>query len=157
MRRKDREVTEEKRIDDIIESCQCCRVGLYDNGEIYIVPLDFGYENSLGKRTLYFHGAKSGRKAELIEKKPFAGFEMDVNHRLVKAEGACDHSSEFQSIIGSGRISVIEEESEKEKAMNIIMKKKTGMDNWEYDRRVLERTNLYKLEVEKISCKEHIL
>ena len=43
MRRKDREVTDSQKIREIILSCRCCRLGFYDNGEVYIVPLDFGY------------------------------------------------------------------------------------------------------------------
>ena len=43
MRRKDREVLEEVRIDEFIKSCDCCRIGFYDkeNDEVYIVPLNF--------------------------------------------------------------------------------------------------------------------
>ena len=43
MRRKDREVTDEARIDEIISRCTCCRIGFNDSGEVYIVPLNFGY------------------------------------------------------------------------------------------------------------------
>lgn len=44
MRRKDREVTDDCQIDTIIASCNCCRLGFYDQGSVYIVPLSFGYE-----------------------------------------------------------------------------------------------------------------
>ena len=39
MRRKDREVTDSQKIREIILSCRCCRLGFYDNGQVYIVPL----------------------------------------------------------------------------------------------------------------------
>ena len=47
MRRKDREVLEEVKIDEFIRNCDCCRIGFYDkeNDEVYIVPLNFGYSN----------------------------------------------------------------------------------------------------------------
>lgn len=70
MRRKDREVTDPERIDAIIRACHCCRLGFYDNGEVYIVPLDFGYDEKEGKRTFYFHGAKEGRKMDCILRLP---------------------------------------------------------------------------------------
>ena len=44
MRRKDREVTNSAKIADIISRCTCCRIGFYDEKEVYIVPLNFGYE-----------------------------------------------------------------------------------------------------------------
>ena len=47
MRRKDREVLDETKIDEFIRNCDCCRIGFYDkeNDEVYIVPLNFGYSN----------------------------------------------------------------------------------------------------------------
>ena len=50
MRRKDREVTDEARIDEIISRCNCCRIGFNDSGEVYIVPLNFGYVKQDGRR-----------------------------------------------------------------------------------------------------------
>ena len=35
MRRKDREVTDEARIDEIISRCNCCRIGFNDSGEVH--------------------------------------------------------------------------------------------------------------------------
>ena len=49
MRRKDREVLDEIKIDEFIRNCDCCRIGFYDkeNDEVYIVPLNFGYSNEV--------------------------------------------------------------------------------------------------------------
>lgn len=68
MRRQDREVTDSARIREIISSCSVCRLGFCDGDEVYIVPLNFGYEEVDGKYVFYFHGAKAGRKAELIRR-----------------------------------------------------------------------------------------
>ena len=42
MRRKDREVTDFSRMLEIVQRCDCCRIGLVEDGEAYIVPLNFG-------------------------------------------------------------------------------------------------------------------
>ncbi|HJC22920.1 MAG TPA: pyridoxamine 5'-phosphate oxidase family protein [Candidatus Eisenbergiella merdavium] len=55
MRRSDREITESGRIDEIIRSCHCCRLGFCDGKDVYIVPLSFGYRSECGKRSFYFH------------------------------------------------------------------------------------------------------
>ena len=86
MRRKDREVTDPGRIADVISRCACCRIGFCDGGEVYIVPLNFGYEIKDNACTFYFHGAKEGRKIDLIHKNPKVGFEMDTGH-AVYADG----------------------------------------------------------------------
>ena len=68
MRRKDREVTDNYEINKIINSCQIIRLAFADGVAPYIVPLNFGFEEKDVKRTFYFHGAKEGRKLDLIKK-----------------------------------------------------------------------------------------
>ena len=100
MRRKDREVTDRQEIIKIIENCQCCRIGFQDDGEVYIVPLNFGFEYDEERYVLYFHGAKEGRKIDLIAKNPFVGFEMDTNHEIYAKgdnEIACAFPLVFQA------------------------------------------------------------
>ncbi|MEE1312942.1 MAG: hypothetical protein UHS41_04245 [Lachnospiraceae bacterium] len=43
---------------------------------MYIIPLNFGYEINDNAYVIYFHGAKEGRKIELIQKSTIAGFEI---------------------------------------------------------------------------------
>ena len=64
MRRQDREVTDPEKINSIISSCHCCRLGFCDQGKAYLVPLNFGHAVENGTRVFYFHGAKEGRKIE---------------------------------------------------------------------------------------------
>ena len=101
MRRKDREVTDEARIDEIISRCTCCRIGFNDSGEVYIVPLNFGYVKQDGRRTFYFHSAKDGRKIDLVKEGYEVGFEMDCGYELHPGESPCDCYAEFSSIIGA--------------------------------------------------------
>lgn len=155
MRRKDREITDFKQIMEIIDRCDCCRVGFCDDGQVYIVPLNFGYEEENGKLTFYFHGAKEGRKIDLIGKAPKVGFEMDTDHKLNEGESACDYSYRFQSVIGNGVISMIDDMEEKKQALNLVMKHATGKDAWEYQENMLKVVAAFKLEVEELSCKEH--
>ena len=57
MRRRDREVSDPAKIREIIAACHCCRLGFADGGKIYIVPLNFGYQEEDGQRTFFFHSA----------------------------------------------------------------------------------------------------
>ncbi len=67
MRRTDREVKDTAEIMKIIEKCDVCRLGLSDGNVPYVVPMNYGYEYSDGKLTLYFHGAKEGKKLQIIQ------------------------------------------------------------------------------------------
>lgn len=155
MRRKDREVTDCGRIKEMIEACRCCRLGFYDGSEVYIVPMDFGYEEYDGKRVFYFHSAKKGRKMELIAKTHAAGFELDTNHELVEGKSACEYTSRYQSVIGTGKVTLVEGEKKKIKALQSIMFHSTGRNDWEFPSAAIENVCVFQLEVEKLSCKEH--
>ncbi|MCH5148336.1 MAG: pyridoxamine 5'-phosphate oxidase family protein [Clostridiales bacterium] len=158
MRRKDREVTDRQAIIDIVESCQCCRIGFQDDGEVYIVPLNFGFEYSGQRIVFYFHGAKEGRKIDLIAKNPYVGFEMDTNHKVYAKSNngtACTYTARFQSIIGNGRVSMVCNADEKEHGLRLIMKHTTHKSEWAFDGKMLNAVAVFKLEVEKLSCKEH--
>ena len=155
MRRKDREVTDSMKIENIISRCTCCRIGFYDDGEIYIVPLNFGYEAKGDTYIFYFHGATEGRKIDLIKKNPMVGFEMDTNYALHEADSACGYSARFQSIIGNGIVSIVSEIEEKKLGLSLLMEHNTGKRNWNFDEKMVRAVTVFKLEVTKISCKEH--
>ena len=155
MRRKDREVTDLNKIEEIIAACECIRLGLNDDGKVYIVPVNYGYSCENGQYTFYVHGAAEGRKIEILKRNPEVGLELDRNVGIVTTNTGCGHTALYQSIIGNGTVRFIENEEEKKAALNLVMKKNTGKDGWEFEPAVLERTCVYKIEVTELSCKEN--
>lgn len=156
MRRKDREVTGQEKIDGIIRDCRCCRLGFCDQGKAYIVPLSFGVVREDGRRVFYFHSAKEGRKIDLIRQTGYAGFEMDTHYKLNESGQACGYSARFRSVIGGGRVSMVETVEEKRTGLRAIMQQNTGSAQWEFSAEMLEAVAVFKLEVEELSCKEHL-
>ena len=156
MRKKDREITDINKIENIISRCHCCRLGFCDNGHAYIVPMNFGYVNDNGKYTFYFHSANEGRKIDLIKENPHAGFELDTNFELNEGDEACDYSARFQSVIGNGVISFVNGFEEKKTGLNLIMEHYTGKKEWTYDEKMINAVCIFKLEINELSCKEHL-
>lgn len=132
MRRKEREVTDRKRINEIIYSCDCIRIGFYDKeaDEVYIVPLSFGFDTD--ENIFYFHGALDGRKMDLIGDGCRVGFELDANHELVTGEKACAYSSKYQSIIGNGSITLVPDAKGKRAGLESIMLHYSDQSDWEF-------------------------
>ncbi len=155
MRRNDKEITAPMRVKEIVSRCTCCRIGFCDDGEVYIVPLNFGYEIKDDAYVFYFHGAKEGRKAELIKKSPHVGFEMDTGYSLHTAETACQYSTHYQSIIGNGVLRIVSEPEEQKRGLSLIMEHHTGKREWDFDKKMLHAVIVFKLVVSKMSCKEH--
>lgn len=155
MRRNDREVTDSVKIEEVIKQCTCCRIGFYNEGEVYIVPLNFGYEIRDNSYIFYFHGASEGRKIELIHRSPKVGFEMDTNYALNEADIACSYSARFQSIIGNGVVNMVTEIEEKKHGLSLIMEHNTGQKEWKFKDAIFSSVAVFKLEVAQMSCKEH--
>lgn len=155
MRRKEREVTDLNKIREVMESCTCLHLGLNDNGRVYIVPLNFGYAFEDGQFTLYFHGALEGRKVDVIRANPVVGFEMECGYALRTDLTACGHTASFCSIIGEGTVTILTDREEKRIALNQVMLHNTGKRAWDFPEMMLEKTNVFKLCVEHLSCKIH--
>ena len=107
------------------------------------------------KYTFYFHGAKAGRKFNLLKNGALVGFECETDFSLLEGEKACDYSAFYASVIGEGKVSLIEDNDEKKSALNLIMKKACGKDDWNYPAAMLAGVAVFKLEVLELSCKKH--
>lgn len=153
MRRHDREITDRTKIIEVIQGCDCCRVGFPEEDGAYILPLNFGFDAE--KNAFYFHGAAEGRKAELAKLSPKVGFELDRAHQLTEGDIACEYSFRYQSVIGKGVFSVVESEAEREEGFQVIMEHYTGRRGWKFDPALMKRTAIYRLDVAEWSAKEH--
>lgn len=153
MRRSDREIVNKKIIEEFIAEEQILRIAFYDEGDIYIVPVNYGYLYENEKYSFFFHGAKAGRKYELSKAKPVVGFEIDGKYKLLENESACDFSAAFQSVIGTGTVHLVDNKEEKIIGLGTLMKQTTQKAEWDYNDEMLEAVAVYKLDVDKISCK----
>lgn len=153
MRRNDREIKDKALIEQFIAKEQIIRIAFYDNGDLYIVPLNYGFIYENDKYVFYFHGAKAGRKFELSKSSPMVGFEIDGEYELLQADVACDYSAKFQSVIGTGRLSIIEDYEEKIKELNALMNHISGKSEWDYSKDMVDAVAVFRLEVDKLSCK----
>jgi nitroimidazol reductase NimA-like FMN-containing flavoprotein (pyridoxamine 5'-phosphate oxidase superfamily) len=153
MRRNDREVKDKALIEQFIAKEQIIRIAFYDNGDLYIVPLNYGFIYENDKYVFYFHGAKAGRKFELSKSSPMVGFEIDGEYELLQADVACNYSAKFQSVIGTGLLSIIEDYEEKIKGLNVLMNHISGKSEWDYSKDMVNAVAVFRLEVDKLSCK----
>ncbi len=116
MRRQEREISDPKVLESIINKASVCRLAMCEGSVPYIVPLCFGYE----KGALYFHSAIEGRKLEILKKNPRVCFEMDIDCELVKSGDRC--TMKYRSVIGNGQASFIETLEDKRNALDLIMR-----------------------------------
>lgn len=129
MRRTDREVTDEGKIREILEKAQIVHVGMIDDDRPYVVPMHYGYQYEEGVLTLYMHGAKEGRKCDILEKNPqvFIEIETDVED-VGGGEVPCNYGSSYASVMGDGKADIVTDVAEKIEALQILMCTQTKRD-----------------------------
>jgi len=119
MRRKDREITDKREIEKILENAFVCHLGLVDGDRPYVVPMNFAYHEG----AIYLHCASQGRKLDIIRKNSNVCFEMELTPGTIIENGdqPCDWGTKFRSVIGNGKAVLLESPEEKIAALNIFM------------------------------------
>lgn len=151
MRRKERAVTSQSVIDDIISSSDVLRLGMCVDQVPYIVPLNFGYDG----KCFYVHCASEGKKLDMIKQNPKVCFELDTDHELVTSDQACKFTMHYSSVIGFGRASILENEDEKIKALDSIMSHFTS-GHFEYPKPVINRLKVIKIDIDSMTGKHSL-
>jgi nitroimidazol reductase NimA-like FMN-containing flavoprotein (pyridoxamine 5'-phosphate oxidase superfamily) len=149
MRRKEREIKNQKEMEDILKTCSVCRLAMVDGDRPYLVPMNFGYRDG----ALYLHSAREGKKIDLIRKNPRVCFEVDEIVQFRKAERACDWGVEYKSVIGSGKAVFLSGPEEKRRALDIIMAQYSH-GAYDYPDTMLEKTLVIKIEIEEMRGKK---
>lgn len=155
MRRKEREVTGREGLEAILDACRCCRIGFCDAGQVYIVPVNYGWAREGEGYALYFHGARAGRKYELALPEPTVGFELDCGYQLVGEGEACAYTAAYRSIVGTGVLRLLDGREDKRRGLKLLMDHAAGPGDWQFSDEALDAAAVFRLEVTELSGKEH--
>lgn len=170
MRRKDREMSREFGLKVIDKSRYGVLSMTGEDNEPYGIPLSIVRDGS----NLYFHSAMDGKKVKIFETNPkisiaFVGetkipenYTKEELDEIVKDESKAVlliskvFTTEYQSAIVTGKVKLVEDENEKNKALRLICEKyaPTKMDYFNMAIKAgLKRTNVYQIEIEEIKSK----
>lgn len=149
MRRRDKEITDKKTIEEIILNTTVCKLAMCDSNHPYIVPLCFGFTDN----TLYFHSAPKGKKIDILKKNPNVCFEFDIFTQVIKSAKACRWGMKYRSVIGYGRASFITDHDLKRQAFDIIMKQYAD-GSFVYEDALLKSSVIIKVEIESMTGKK---
>ena len=152
MRRKERELEEISEVESIISESDVCRIAIANDNTPYIVTMNFGYTGG-EQPCLYFHCANEGRKLDMIRSNNYVCFEMDTDHAIYKGEKGCNWGMNFSSVVGYGRIFIVDDACEKKSGLDHIMNHYGGSGVYSYDEKVLARTTVLRLDISEISGK----
>ena len=149
MRRKDKEITDKKTIEEILAGSEICRIAISDKEAPYIVPFNYGYRDNC----LYFHSAPAGKKIDLLRLNNRVCFEIEYSHKIIRQELSCGWTSKYRSVIGYGTVDIIEDAGRIKDGLGIIMSHYGSEVNL-YDEKNLSRMVLLQLRIDSISGKQ---
>ena len=150
MRRKDREITDRKKIEAILDEALVCRIGLSDGNNPYVVPVSFGYADG----ALFIHSALEGKKVAMLEKNPACCFEVDICDQVIRGDRPCSWGMRYRSVIGYGRAAVLTDPEEKRHGLNCIMRHYDGGTH-EFSESDIGSVTVIRIGINSMTGKKH--
>lgn len=152
IRRKDKAITNQEQIIDVVKSSKICRLALADENIPYIVPVNYGYKDN----TLYIHSAKSGRKIDLLKKNNLVCFEVESDVQIMPSDTSCRWTTQFKCVVGYGKAELLSDRESIIQALDIIMEHQSGKSGWTYNDRELSRVVIIKVVIDSMTGKRSI-
>jgi nitroimidazol reductase NimA-like FMN-containing flavoprotein (pyridoxamine 5'-phosphate oxidase superfamily) len=130
------------------------RLGLADDGEPYVVPLNFAYGNGC----IYFHAGFEGRKIDMLNKNARVCFEVDeLTEIVVNKEASCFSTAYYQSVIACGTARFLESNEEKLAALDILMQKYAAGGQYEpIAEHALAIVNVCEIKIDNMTGKANV-
>lgn len=152
MTRRERQVTDIDEIIKILDKSKVAHIGMIDGDEPYVVPMNYGYVMDGEKLTVYLHGAKRGRKLDVMRKNPKVFFEAVCDIVPFEGEVACKYGITYASVMGRGTAHIVEDVEEKKRALSILMKTQTGKD-FSFDDKLVSVVSVIRIDVLEYTAK----
>jgi nitroimidazol reductase NimA-like FMN-containing flavoprotein (pyridoxamine 5'-phosphate oxidase superfamily) len=152
VRRKDREITDQNVMRNVLKSTKYVTVALCMNDEPYLVSLSHGYDEA--KSCLYFHCAPEGKK--LV----YAKANNKVWGQAVQDYGVtdeCDYA--YTSVHFSGKLFVITDLGEKQHAMEILVRQLSANPEAKLAKikpEKLAATTMGRIDITYMTGKQHL-
>ena len=153
MTKRERQVTDLQQILEILDKAQVMHLGLCENNEPYVVPMNYGYTMEEGKLVMYLHSAVRGKKLDMIQANPKVFFAIDCDRQPFEGEKPCQYGMSYSSIMARGTAHIVEDVEEKMQALTILMKTQTGRD-FSFNERLVSMVAVIRVDVAEYTAKE---
>jgi len=158
MTRRERQVTDPAEINKILDTCQVLHLGLTDGDQPYVVPMNYGYEFVDEKLVVYLHGARRGYKLDLMRANPKVFFEMVCGVEPFEGDVACRYGTAYESLMGRGLATIVDDPAEKIHALEVLMKTQTGKDfTGAFDEKLAAVVSIIRIDVSEYTAKRRPL
>jgi uncharacterized protein len=137
-------------IERIINEAQVCCLGMSEDGQPYLLPMNFIYDSG----AIYLHAAPEGHKLQVLMANPNVCLNFNTGNELFHRhkEVGCSWGMKFKSVNAFGKAGFIEEYSEKYRVMQLFMVKYSG-ESYEFSEPSIRNVAIIRIEIEKMTGK----
>lgn len=139
-------------IEDIINNTQVAYLSTIDDeGNPYVVPMNFAYEDGV----IYMHSGHKGKKINYLTNHPFVRIAFSNNEILgYQSENvACSYYMKYKSAIVEGYVNFVDDFETKKFYLNKIMQKYTGRNDFEYNKPAIDNVIVFNIQITKMTGK----
>jgi nitroimidazol reductase NimA-like FMN-containing flavoprotein (pyridoxamine 5'-phosphate oxidase superfamily) len=159
IRRKDRAVADEEWIRDMLRRAPMGTLATTRDGQPFINMNIFVYDEAA--HAIFLHTAKAGRTLANVEAHGRVCFGVMEMGRLLPASTAMHFSVEYAGVVVFGRAKVVEDQTEAERALQLLLDKyaphlRPGRDYRSIQPEELALTAVYRLDIEEWSGKQKV-
>lgn len=153
MRRKEKEITNIKEINEIIMEADFCNVAMSKNNTPYLIPMNYGFHEPF----IYLHSANKGLKIDILRRNPQVCIGIVRNVKIEKMPDVCKTSMKYSSVIIFGKAEFLTDKDEKSEALSHIVQhyeQDVSRDKLNFDEYEFNRVTVLKVRIEKITGKK---
>jgi nitroimidazol reductase NimA-like FMN-containing flavoprotein (pyridoxamine 5'-phosphate oxidase superfamily) len=136
----------------ILDNDFVCQIGFVYNNYPVVIPTIYGRKDDI----LYFHGAGVSRMLQTLEKGVSISLNVTKTNGIVLARSAFHHSLNYESVTIFGNATLVENEKDKLKALQIISNQIIP-ERWEEvrlpNKKELNITKVLQLKITEASAK----
>lgn len=144
-------ITDTTEMESVIQQCKICFVGFTElDGTPYVIPMNFGYANG----EIILHSGPHGKHLGLLERNNRVCVTFCTEGKLVyqHPDVACSYSMVSKSVLCKGAVTFIEDLTEKEKTLNMLMKNYTDRP-FKYSKPALTNVKVWRVTVDEMTAK----
>jgi nitroimidazol reductase NimA-like FMN-containing flavoprotein (pyridoxamine 5'-phosphate oxidase superfamily) len=151
VRRKDREITDPDALKKVLKTTKYVTLALCMDNEPYLVSLSHGYDET--RNCLYFHCADEGKKIVYLNTNNKVWGQAVLDYGVTDE---CDYA--YKSVHFKGTISLIEDSTEKQHAMEVLVRQLSDTPEEKLAKikpEKLAKTTMGKIDITYTSGKQH--
>jgi nitroimidazol reductase NimA-like FMN-containing flavoprotein (pyridoxamine 5'-phosphate oxidase superfamily) len=150
IRRKDREITDKDKLNEILKTTKYMTIAFCMNNEPYLVSLSHGYDEK--RSCLYFHCANEGKKLAYLAANRRIWGQVMQDYGVTDD---CDY--DYTSVHFAGTVSVIADLSEKQQALKVLVYQlsRTPEKLSKIKPEKLAKTTICRIDINYLTGKQH--